>query len=58
MLELFLRRRALLGAHERLRMGSQIAARLRDRLGITVEIPQEQLIEEVMTEYRSRNRYR
>jgi uncharacterized RDD family membrane protein YckC len=57
-LELFLRRRSQLGNYERLRMSRQLAARLRDRLGITAEMPHEQLIEEVMAEYRSRNRYR
>ena len=57
-LELFLRRRSQLGNYERLRVARQLAARLRDRLGITAEMPHEQLIEEVMAEYRSRNRYR
>ena len=57
-LQLFLRRRAQLGDGERLRMSRQLAARLRDRLGITADMPPEQVIEEVMAEYRSRTRYR
>ena len=57
-IELFLRRRAQLGNFERSRKAAQIAERIRARLGTTEKSDNEHFLEEVMTEYRERGRYR
>ena len=57
-IELFLRRRAQLGNFERSRKAAQIAERIRARLGATEKSDNERFLEEVMTEYRERGRYR
>ena len=57
-IELFLRRRDQLGDYERSRKAAQIADRIRERLGIVEKIDNEHFLEEVMTEYRERGRYR
>jgi uncharacterized RDD family membrane protein YckC len=56
--ELFLRRRDQLGNYERSRMASQVADRVRTRLGIAQKTNNEQFLEEVMAEYRGHRRYR
>lgn len=57
-IELFVRRREQLGSHERSRKAAQIADRIRMRLGITEKSDDEPFLEEVLTEYRERGRYR
>lgn len=57
-IELFLRRRAQLGNVERSRKAAQIADRIRARLGTAEKSDDEHFLEEVMTEYRERGRYR
>ena len=57
-IELFLRRRAELGDFSRSRKAAQIAERIRTRLGITEKGNEESFLEEVLTEYRDRGRYR
>jgi hypothetical protein len=57
-IELFLRRREQLGTVERSRKAAQIADRIRARLGVAEKTHDEQFLEEVMTEYRERGRYR
>lgn len=57
-IELFLRRRDQLGDYERSRKAAQIADRIRERLGIIEKTDNEHFLEEVMTEYRERGRYR
>lgn len=57
-IELFLRRREQLGNVERSRKAAQIAERIRARLGTTDTSDNEHFLEEVMTEYRERGRYR
>jgi uncharacterized RDD family membrane protein YckC len=57
-IELFLRRREQLGNYERSRKAAQIADRIRTRLGIDEKTNNEHFLEEVLTEYRERGRYR
>jgi uncharacterized RDD family membrane protein YckC len=57
-IELFFRRREQLDGHARVRAARRIAERIRDRLGITAPIENEQLLEEVLAEYRARGRFR
>jgi uncharacterized RDD family membrane protein YckC len=56
--ELFFRRRDQLDGHARVRAARRIAERIRGRLGITAPIENEQLLEEVLTEYRTRGTFR
>ena len=56
--ELFMRRRDQLDDYSRSRKALQIADRIRERLGITERGPDEPFLEEVLTEYRDRGRYR
>jgi uncharacterized RDD family membrane protein YckC len=56
--ELFFRRRDQLGNYDRSRVAAQIADRIRPRLGITEKSNNERFLEEVVAEYRDRNRYR
>jgi uncharacterized RDD family membrane protein YckC len=56
-IELFFRRRSELDGVARVRMAAQIADRVRERLGITQQIQNEQLLEEVLAEHRSLSRY-
>lgn len=55
--ELFFRRRSDLDGVARVRMAAQIADRLRERLGVTASVQNEQLLEEVLAEYRRVGRY-
>ncbi|HJR58239.1 MAG TPA: RDD family protein [Vicinamibacterales bacterium] len=57
-IELFFRRREELDGYGRLRAARQVAARVRERLGITAKIDDEQLLEEVIAEHRARGRFR
>ena len=57
-IELFFRRREELDGHARVRAARRIAERIRERLGITAPIENEQLLEEVLTEYRARGTFR
>ena len=57
-IELFVRRREQLDDYSRSRKASQIAERIRARLGITERGREETFLEEVLTEYRERGRYR
>jgi hypothetical protein len=57
-IELFVRRRHQLGEYSRSRKALQIADRIRERLGVTERGPDEPFLEEVLTEYRERGRYR
>ena len=57
-IELFLRRRGELADTARTEKAARIAARIRSRLGITEIQGDEELLEQVMTEYRARGRYR
>jgi uncharacterized RDD family membrane protein YckC len=57
-IELFFRRREELDGYARLRAAHQIAARIRERLGITAKIDNEQLLEEIVAEHRARGRFR
>lgn len=56
--ELFFRRRSELASYERGRAARQIADRIRQRLGIAPGTDDEELLEEVMAEYRASRRYR
>ena len=51
-IELFFRRRGQLDGYARIRTAHQIARRVRERLGVTAQIDDEQLLEEVIGEYR------
>lgn len=57
-IELFMRRRDDLDGDARVRTAHQIADRIRERLAITANIPNEQLLEEVLAEYTVRGRFR
>jgi uncharacterized RDD family membrane protein YckC len=57
LIELFFRRRGELDGVARVRMAGQIADRVRERLGITSTIQNEQLLEEVLAEHRTLSRY-
>lgn len=57
-IDLYFRRRDSLDGLARVRVASQIASRIRERLEITGEIDNEQLLEEVRSEYRARGRFR
>jgi uncharacterized RDD family membrane protein YckC len=57
-IELFFRRRGQLDGYVRMRKAHQIARRVRDRLGISAAVDDEQLLEEVVAEYKARGRYR
>ena len=57
-IELFVRRRDQLDDYSRSRKALQIADRIRARLGITERGRDESFLEEVLTEYRERGRYR
>ena len=57
-IELFLRRRGQLDAFARSRKAGQVAERIRARLGISDKSPDEPFLEEVLSEYRERGRYR
>lgn len=57
-IELFFRRREQLDGHARIRAARQIASRIRARLEITAKIDNEDLLEEVVAEYRARSRFR
>jgi uncharacterized RDD family membrane protein YckC len=56
-IELFVRRRQQLDVFARERAARRIAERIRERLGITERIDDEQLIDEVGAEYKARGRY-
>lgn len=57
LIELFFRRRSELDGVARVRMAGQIADRVRARLGVTARMQNEELLEEVLSEHRSLNRY-
>jgi uncharacterized RDD family membrane protein YckC len=57
LIELYFRRRDELDGVARVRMARQIADRIRERLGVTASIENEQLLEEVLSEHRSLHRY-
>jgi uncharacterized RDD family membrane protein YckC len=57
-IDLYFRRRDDLDAYARLRTARQIASRVRQRLGITGKIDDEQLLEQIAAEYRARGRFR
>ena len=57
-IELFFRRRGQLDGYVRMRKAHQIARRVRDRLGISTAVDDEQLLEEVVAEYKARGRFR
>lgn len=57
-IDMFFRRRNELGDYSRLQMARQIASRMRSRLGIAPGTDDENLLEELMAEYRSSGRYR
>ena len=57
LIELFFRRRNELDGVARVHMAGQIADRIRQRLGVTSRIQNEQLLEEVLAEHRSLSRY-
>lgn len=57
-IELFFRRRGQLDGHARIRSAHQIARRVRDRLEISAMIDDEQLLEEVVAEFKARGRFR
>ena len=57
-IELYFRRRDELDGVARVRAARRIAERVRDRLGITADINNEQLLEEVLAEHRSRGSFR
>lgn len=57
-IELFLRRREELDGYARLSNAQRVAERIRERLGITTRMDHEQLLEEVVAEYKARGRFR
>ena len=57
-IELFFRRREQLDGHARVRAARRIAERIRQRLGISAPIDNEQLLEEVLSEFRARGTFR
>jgi uncharacterized RDD family membrane protein YckC len=57
-IELFFRRRGQLDGYARIRTAHQIARRVRDRLQISAKIDDEQVLEEVVAEYKARGRFR
>jgi hypothetical protein len=57
-IDLFFRRREQLAVFDRERAARKIAARMRERLEISVRIGDEQLLEEISAEYQARGRYR
>lgn len=57
-IELFLRRREELDGGARVKSARRVAERIRARLGITARIDDEQLLEEVLAEYKARGRFR
>lgn len=57
-IELFFRRRDQLDGYARVRAGRRIAERVRERLAITTAIDDEQLLEEIVAEYRARGTFR
>ena len=57
-IELFFRRREELDVSGRERAARKIAERFRERLGIREKADDEQLLEEVLAEYKARGRYR
>ena len=56
--EQFFRRRGQLDGYVRVRAAGQIADRMRERLGITATIDNEQLLAELVAEYKTRGRFR
>jgi uncharacterized RDD family membrane protein YckC len=56
-IELFCRRRSQLDVYERDRAAQKIAGRIRERLKVTAQIESEQLLDEVLAEYKA-TRYR
>ena len=58
LIELFFRRREQLDVFGRQRAARKIAERIRERLAITERIDDEQLLEEIVAEYKARGRYR
>ena len=57
-IELFFRRRGQLDGYARIRTAHQIARRIRERLQISAKIDDEQVLEEVVIEYKARGRFR
>jgi uncharacterized RDD family membrane protein YckC len=57
-IDLFFRRRDDLDAYARQRTARRIASRVRERLGITGNIDDEHLLEQIAAEYRARGRFR
>ena len=57
-IEQFFRRRGQLDGYVRVRAAGQIADRMRERLGITATIDNEQLLAELVAEYKTRGRFR
>ena len=57
-IDMFFRRRHELGEYSRLQMARRIASRMRSRLEIAPGTDDEDLLEELMAEYRSSGRYR
>ena len=57
-IELFFRRQAQLDGYPRIRAAEQIASRVRQRLGITSNIGNQELLAEVLAEYQAQTRFR